>query len=1228
MKAHYSKLTPCTENTDFVSNSSDFRESQSRSETKTIEIVNHSESTMKKQINFFGLHSAKFFGFLAFCSLMFQHVAFGQVASYTQATSVGTYTAITGTTWQTGTAINTNAVSAAIPLGFTFRYNHKDYTNIFISNNGFIAFADDPINLPNATNVTPISNHPVSGVTVKDYYDGAISGFGCDVIASTYSGAVSTIIYGTSGADFVVQYTDIERSVCSNIERLSFQIRLTPSTNVIKIVYGGTISGTCSQLQQYPQVGLRGASYRDWKNLSAFAGTTAWSNPTVNNSVGTAGSTSTIAFKVGSWMAVGQTYTFTPPAQLGTPGYATLPATTDFTTWTNGLNTGDLPGVNWRTWPTYGDRSWRINTVSAGTGNGWTAIGSGPTVAPPATGTFARLQSTYMMAKGYMDYYVNFSPVGTKVLTFDYINNDIGTVGTNIVKIYLSTDGGATFGSALLTTGDATSWATQSITLGSSTSSTCVVRFEGKGDYGNDDIGIDNVNISVPSAPTIASFAPTSLCASGGQTVVITGANFTGVTAVNFNNVAAASYVVNSSTQITAVTPSPLTAGVITVTNAVGIGSSTSYTLASAVAASVSITASPTTICAGTSVTFTATPTNGGTTPSYQWKLNGANVGSNSATYTNASLANGNVVSCVMTSNLTSCVTGSPATSNAITMVVNPSLTASVSIAASATTICAGTSVTFTATPTNGGTAPSYQWLLNGANVGSNSATYTNATLANGNVVTCVMTSNLTACLTGSPATSNGVTMTVSASGVAASVSIAASATTICAGTSVTFTATPTNGGTAPSYQWLLNGANVGTNSATYTNASLANGNVVTCVLTSNATPCVTGSPATSNAVSMVVNPNLTASVSIAASASTICAGTSVTFTATPTNGGTTPAYQWLLNGSNIGSNSATYTTASLANGDIVTCVLTSNATLCLSGSPATSNGVTMTVSASGVAASVSIAATATSICAGTTVTFTATPTNGGTSPSYQWLLNGTNVGTNATSYTNATLANGDIVTCVLTSNATPCVTGSPATSNAVTMTVNPNLTASVSIAATATTIVAGTSVTFTATPTNGGAAPVYQWKLNGTNVGTNSATYTNTALANGDIVSCVLTSNATPCLTGSPATSNAVTMTVTPNGTSGIISVSCAEESNGMHVFPNPTKGDFTVEISANQNLNGSELVIIDLTGKIVSKRDIHVLQGKTQTIFQNQELQLGTYIIQLISLNDNIKPVRLFVD
>ncbi|MCX6277795.1 MAG: hypothetical protein NT004_06840 [Bacteroidetes bacterium] len=83
-------------------------------------------------------------------------------------------------------------------------------------------------------------------------------------------------------------------------------------------------------------------------------------------------------------------------------------------------------------------------------------------------------------------------------------------------------------------------------------------------------------------------------------------------------------------------------------------------------------------------------------------------------------------------------------------------------------------------------------------------------------------------------------------------------------------------------------------------------------------------------------------SISIVASANPVCQGASVTFTATPANGGTAPAYQWKINGINAGTNSNSYTYIPV-NGDVVICILTSNAT-CVSGNPATSNTVMMTV--------------------------------------------------------------------------------------------------------------------------------------------------------------------------------------------------------------------------------------------------------------------------------------------
>jgi hypothetical protein len=499
-----------------------------------------------------------------------------------------------------------------------------------------------------------------------------------------------------------------------------------------------------------------------------------------------------------------------------------------------------------------------------------------------------------------------------------------------------------------------------------------------------------------------------------------------------------------------------------------------------------------------------------------------------------------------MTSNATPCLVGSPVTSNTVTMVVNPNLTAGVSIAAGANNICSGTSVTFTATPTNGGTSPSYQWYNGITAVGTNSATYTYAP-ASGDVIKVVMTSNATPCLVGSPVTSNTVTMVVNPN-LTAGVSIAAGANNICSGTSVTFTATPTNGGTSPSYQWYNGTTAVGTNSATYTYAP-ANSDVIKVVMTSNATPCLVGSPVTSNTVTMVVNPNLTAGVSIAAGANNICSGTSVTFTATPTNGGTSPSYQWYNGTTAVGTNSATYSYTP-ASGDVIKVVMTSNATPCLVGSPVTSNTVTMVVNPN-LTAGVSIAAGANNICSGTSVTFTATPTNGGTSPSYQWYNGTTAVGTNSATYTYAP-ASGDVIKVVMTSNATPCLVGSPVTSNTVTMVVNPNLTAGVSIQANVNPAIKGNNVTFTATPVGGGTSPSYQWFVNNTQVSTNYSGIYTYAPANNDQVYTLMTSNASPCLLGSPVTSNTITMLVVVTGIDESKQVSVYTYSLNKNIFVN----------------------------------------------------------------------------
>ncbi len=547
---------------------------------------------------------------------------------------------------------------------------------------------------------------------------------------------------------------------------------------------------------------------------------------------------------------------------------------------------------------------------------------------------------------------------------------------------------------------------------------------------------------------------------------------------------------------------------VLTSNAACATGPATSNTVVMTVTAlvtpAVSVVASADAICAGVGVVFTATPVGGGSLPAYRWVVNGGNVGGGGPTFSSSSLNNGDRVSCVLTSNA-ACATG-PATSNAVVMAVTSLVTPAVSVVASANAICGGVGVVFNATPAGGGSLPAYQWVVNGGNVGGGGSTFSSGSLNDGDQVSCVLTSNA-ACATG-PATSNTVAMTVT-SLVTPAVSVMASATAICAGAAVTFTATPVGGGSLPAYQWALNGGNIGGGGSTYSSSSLNDGDQVSCVLTSNAA-CATG-PALSNTVAMTVTSLVTPSVSVVASASAICAGVGVTFTATPVGGGSLPAYQWVLNGGNVGGGGPTFNSNSLNDGDQVGCVLTSGAA-CATG-PATSNVVAMAVTPV-VTPALSVVASATAICAGVGVVFTATPAGGGSLPAYQWVVDGGNVGSGGSTFSSGNLNDGDQISCVLTSNAV-CATG-PAISNAVAMTVTSVVTPSVSVAASATEICAGSSVTFTATASNGAAGAVYAWMVNGAASGGNAATYTSNVLQNGDQVACTVTDDLACALPGS----------------------------------------------------------------------------------------------------------------
>lgn len=376
--------------------------------------------------------------------------------------------------------------------------------------------------------------------------------------------------------------------------------------------------------------------------------------------------------------------------------------------------------------------------------------------------------------------------------------------------------------------------------------------------------------------------------------------------------------------------------------------------------------------------------------------------------------------------------------------------------------------------------------------------------------------------------------------------SFSANVTSVCEGSSVSFTDMSSN--TPTSWAWTFTGGTPSSSSAQ--NPTVSYNTPGTYAVTLVATNAAGSDSETLNGY-ITVNPEVTPSITISLTSGSnpMCSGASATFSASISNGGTTPAYQWMINGSNAGTNSSTFTTASLTNGQLVTCELTSNAS-CLSSSTDISSAITVTVSSS-VVPSVIISQTSGTnpTCSGSSVTFSATPTNGGSSPDYQWQVNGGNAGTNSPAFTSSSLSNGDDITCILTSNSA-CASTPTAVSSAISLTVNSSVTPMVTIAQTAGTnsMCLGSSASFSASAVNGGTTPSYQWKVNGSNAGTNSSVFTTSSLTNGQAVTCVLTSNAS-CATTSTASSSAITMTVNSCSTgTAVTTVPCGLTINNMN--------------------------------------------------------------------------------
>ena len=273
--------------------------------------------------------------------------------------------------------------------------------------------------------------------------------------------------------------------------------------------------------------------------------------------------------------------------------------------------------------------------------------------------------------------------------------------------------------------------------------------------------------------------------------------------------------------------------------------------------------------------------------------------------------------------------------------------------------------------------------------------------------------------------------------------------------------------GTTPFYyQWRLYATNIaGATASSYTRASVQPADAGPySVVVSNAY----GTATSSNAILTVIVPP---TITTQPLSQTVTQGLSATFTVDAS--GTMPfGYQWRLNGTNIGSATASsYTRANVQPSDAGSySVIVSN-----SAGTATSSNALLAVIVPPTPPAITTQPQGQTVILGETASFNVLAT-GGIPLAYQWQLNGADIGGATTSvYTKANVQATDAGEySVLVTNAY----GSLLSSNA-TLVVDTNIPLpAITAQPQSQTVVAGQSATFTVTATNK-AALSYQWQFN-----------------------------------------------------------------------------------------------------------------------------------------------------
>ena len=326
------------------------------------------------------------------------------------------------------------------------------------------------------------------------------------------------------------------------------------------------------------------------------------------------------------------------------------------------------------------------------------------------------------------------------------------------------------------------------------------------------------------------------------------------------------------------------------------------------------------TTCPGIQLTFTAVQSNDTfSNVQYHWYTDNTFIGVIIDTFYSTALTEGDSVFCYLVYTNSFGVLDS-AISNIIIVHRSDSIPPRVliSLTTGSNPGCGATPLTFTAYPVNGGTAPTYQWMVDGTLVtGADSITFTRYFNA-GDTVSCLMVSNSECAHPSDSAFS--LKIPIIHDSLTASDTIVVARNPICFGTLDTFTATTyAPGSSGYSIAWYVDTASfpsaVG---PVFITDSLHNNDKVYCILT-DLDPCVINKTTVSNVITMNVIPLLYPSVNVTLTggANPSCLDSPVTFTATFLNSGSGATDTWFVNGLVAATNTLTFTYTYL-NGDLM----------------------------------------------------------------------------------------------------------------------------------------------------------------------------------------------------------------------------------------------------------------------------------------------------------------------